>query len=84
MNFDNLVAKRGAEFRTKGFRSMTQLISMLFCHLAGADSLREIVNGFGCCNRNLVHLGKKEPPRRFALSYNVSRQPTRCFSSRID
>jgi hypothetical protein len=34
VNFDNLVAKWGAERHAKGFRSKTQLISMLFCHLA--------------------------------------------------
>ena len=37
VNFDNLVAKWGAERHAKGFRSKTQLISMIFCHLAGAD-----------------------------------------------
>ena len=52
-------------------------------HLAGADSLREIVNGLGCCNGKLVHLGIKEPPRRSTLSYAISRRPTRCFSSRV-
>jgi len=31
VNFDNLVAKWGAERHAKGFRSKTQLISMLFC-----------------------------------------------------
>jgi hypothetical protein len=30
VNFDNLVAKWGAERHAKGFRSKTQLISMLF------------------------------------------------------
>ena len=31
VNFDNLVAKWGAERHAKGFRSKTQLVSMLFC-----------------------------------------------------
>jgi len=30
-NFDNLVAKWGAERHAKGFRSKTQLVSMPFC-----------------------------------------------------
>ena len=31
VNFDNLIAKWGAERPAKGFRSKTQLVSMLFC-----------------------------------------------------
>jgi len=79
VNFDNLVAKWGAERHAKGFRSKTQLISMLFCHLAGADSLREIVNGLSCCNGKLVHLGIKEPPRRSTLSYANNHRPAGLF-----
>lgn len=36
VNFENLVAQSGAERHTKGFLSKTQLIAMLFCHLAGS------------------------------------------------
>jgi len=79
VNFDNLIAKWGAERHAKGFRSKTQLISMLFCHLAGADSLREIVNGLSCCNGKLVHLGIKEPPRRSTLSYANNHRPAELF-----
>ena len=79
VNFDNLVAKWGAERHAKGFRSKTQLISMLFCHLAGADSLREIVNGLSCCNGKLVHLGIKEPPRRSTLSYANNHRKAELF-----
>ncbi|MGI6791136.1 DUF4372 domain-containing protein [Aminivibrio sp.] len=74
VNFDNLVAKWGAERHAKGFRSKTQLISMLFCHLAGADSLREIVNGLSCCNGKLVHLGIKEPPRSYCQIWCMGHQ----------
>ena len=79
VNFDNLVAKWGAERHAKGFRSKTQLISMLFCHLAGADPLREIVNGLSCCNGKLVHLGIKEPPGRSTLSYANNHRPAELF-----
>jgi len=79
VNFDNLIAKWGAERHAKGFRSKTQLISMLFCHLAGADSLREIVNGLSCCNGKLVHLGIKEPLRRSTLSYANNHRKAELF-----
>ena len=84
VNFDNLVAKWGAERHAKGFRSKTQLISMLFCHLAGADSLREIVNGLSCCNGKLVHLGIKEPPSRSTLSYANTHRPAELFDFSLD
>ena len=42
VDFEKLVVKHKAELRAKGFRSRTQLISMLFCHLARADSLRGV------------------------------------------
>ena len=56
-NFEKLVHKHGAERNAKGFRCWTQLVAMLFCHLAHADSLREICHGLSCCNGKLVHLG---------------------------
>lgn len=52
---------------------------MLFCHLAGADSPREIVNGLSCCNGKLVHLGVKNPPPRSTLSYANSHRPAGLF-----
>ena len=79
VNFENLVAESGAERHAKGFRSKTQLIAMLFCHLAGADSLREIVNGLACCNGKLVHLGIKNPPKRSTLSYANNHRPAKLF-----
>ena len=80
VDFEKLVVKHKAELRAKGFRSRTQLISMLFCHLARADSLREIVNGLSCCNGKLVHLGIGTPPKRSTRAYAISRRPTNIFS----
>ena len=40
------------ERNAKGFTSWTHLVSMLFCHLARAESLREICNGLaGMANK---------------------------------
>ena len=57
--FAHLVAKHQAERRSKGFTCWTQLVSMLFCHMAHADSLREICGGLACCLGKLRHLGIK-------------------------
>lgn len=75
VNFDNLVALTGAERHAKSFRCKTQLVSMLFSHLAGADSLREIFNGLTCCNGKLLHLGVTNPPNRSTLSYTNNTVP---------
>jgi hypothetical protein len=47
--FASLVKKHAAERDAKGFTCWTQFVSMLFCQLGRADSLREICNGLGCC-----------------------------------
>ena len=79
VNFDNLVAKHEAEKRAKGFESKSQLIAMLFCHLARADSLREIVNGLACCNGKMSHLGLKKAPSRSTLSYANAHRPASLY-----
>jgi hypothetical protein len=55
--FSKIAAKHKSEKASKGFSSWTQLVSMLFCHLAGAESLREICTGLECCLGKLKHLG---------------------------
>jgi len=62
LEFASLVKKHSAERDAKGFACWTQFVSMLFCQLAHADSLREICNGLRCCLGKLVHLGILQPP----------------------
>ena len=57
LEFTGLVKKHSAERAAKGFSCRTQLVAMLFCQLAHADSLRDICNGLACCLGKLVHLG---------------------------
>lgn len=78
-NFEKLVIKHGAERHAKGFRCWTQLVAMLFCHLAQADSLREICHGLSCCNGKLVHLGIKRLPRKSTLSYANEHRPAELY-----
>jgi hypothetical protein len=47
----------------KGINSWTHLVTMLFLHLAKANSIREVTNGLKSITGNLKHLGienKKE------------------------
>lgn len=44
-DFEALVAQRRSDRGSKGFDSWDQFVSMLFCQLAQAKSLREIEGG---------------------------------------
>ncbi len=43
--FESAVRKHQTEKHAKGMTSWSQFIALLFCHLGGARSLREIVGG---------------------------------------
>ena len=68
-DFHGLVMKHKAECHSKGFSSWDQFVSMLFCQLAQAKSLREICGGLACCVGKLRHLGMSSAPPKSTLSY---------------
>jgi len=75
LEFAALVKKHSAERAAKGFSCRTQLVAMLFCQLAHADSLREICNGLACCLGKLVHLGISVAPNKSTLAYANKHRP---------
>lgn len=77
--FAALAKKHNAERHARGFNCWTQLVGMLFCQLAHADSLREICNGLACCVGKLVHLGVKAAPCKSTLSYANQHRPAVLF-----
>jgi Domain of unknown function (DUF4372)/Transposase DDE domain len=77
--FAALVKKHAAERDAKGFTCWTQFVSMLFCQLGRADSLREICNGLGCCLGRLIHVGIAKAPCRSTLSYANEHRPAALF-----
>jgi hypothetical protein len=77
--FMHLVSKHNAEHRAKGFSCWTQLVSMLFCHMAHADSLREICGGLACCLGKLKHLGISKAPNKSTLSYANKNRPSSLY-----
>jgi len=79
--FQRAVKDHGAERYTKGFASWTQFVSMLFCHLAQAKSLREISDGLSCCQGKLSHLGLREAPSKSSLSYANRNRPWQLFET---
>ena len=67
--FYELVFRHKSERYSKGFGSWDHFISMLFCQLAQAKSLREICGGLTCCMGKLKHLGIIKAPNKSSLSY---------------
>ena len=67
--FKKLVKEHQTDKYQKGFDSWSQLTSMLFCHFAKSQSLRDICNGLRSATGNLNHLGNVHPPSKSNLSY---------------
>ena len=68
-HFATAVHELQAEKHAKGFTCWGQLVAMLFCQLAQAKSLREIVQGLQSCEGKLQHLGVNASPKRATLAY---------------
>jgi uncharacterized protein DUF4372/DDE family transposase len=79
IEFAALVKETKAERHARGFACWAQFVSMLFCHLAQADSLRIICNGLSCCLGKLKHLGILEAPSKSGLSYANKHRPATLF-----
>jgi len=77
--FERLVQKHGAAWRTKGFSCWDQFVAMLFCQMASACSLREICDGLATALGKLIHLGLKEAPRRSTLAYANGHRPWQLY-----
>ena len=79
--FYELVFKHNSERYAKRFGSWDHFLSMLFCQLAQAKSLREICGGLACCMGKLRHLGMKRTPNKSTLSYANAHRPWQMFQN---
>jgi hypothetical protein len=79
--FAGLVEQFKSEKAAKGFTSWEHLVSMLFCQLAQARSLREISGGLKCCEGKLRHLGVESAPVRSTISYANAHRPWQLFEA---
>ena len=77
--FASLVKKHNAEKNAKGFTCWNQFVSMMFCQLAHADSLREICNGLRCCLGKVKHLGINKATNKSTLSYANEHRPAEVY-----
>ena len=69
VSFNRIVERYKSDKHSKGINSWTHLVSMLFCHFAKANSLREISHGLRSATGNLNHLGVTLAPSKSSLSY---------------
>lgn len=79
--FERLVREHKAERGAKGFSCWSQFVAMMFCQLAQAKSLREIIDGLACCEGKIRHLGLEASPKRSTLSYANGRRPWQLFEA---
>jgi hypothetical protein len=80
-HFSGCVSGLDAEKWSKGFTCWSHFVSMLFCQLAQAQSLREITQGLQSCEGKLNHLGVMSPPKRSTLSYANAHRPWQLYRS---
>ncbi len=74
-DFQLLVKETKAERHARGFSCWNQFVSMLFCQLGRAHSLREICQGLWTCEGKLSHLGLEKAPKRSSLAYANEHRP---------
>ena len=74
VEFQHLVTITQAERHAKGFPCWSQFVSMLFCQLGRAHSLREITGGLRSCEGKLKHLGITAPSHS-TLAYANEHRP---------
>ena len=77
--FYELVYRHHSERYAKRFSSWDHFVSMLFCQLAQAKSLREICGGLACCLGKLRHLAMTKAPNKSTLSYANAHRPWQMF-----
>jgi len=79
--FERAVRHHRAEHAAKGFACWDQFVSMLFCQLAQAKSLREICGGLASCVGKLQHLGVGRSPKRSTLAYANEHRPWELYQT---
>ena len=81
--FEGFVKERKGEHHARGFTCWGQFVSMLFCQLARAHSLREICQGLAACEGKLKHLGLSDGPKRATLAYANGHRPWEIYQDQF-
>lgn len=78
-DFQKAVTATQAERHARGFVCWDQFVSMMFCQLGRAHSLREICGGLASCEGRLSHLGVGKAPSRSTLAYANAHRPWQLY-----
>jgi hypothetical protein len=78
IEFQQTVKATKAERHARGFTCWSQFVSMLFCQLGRAHSLREITGGLRSCEGKLKHLGIAAPSHS-TLAYANQHRPWKLY-----
>jgi hypothetical protein len=79
-DFESEVRRLNAERHARGVSCWQQFVSMIFCQLGRAHSLREIEQGLRSCEGKLSHLGI-EVVGRSSLSYVNGHRPWQLYQN---
>ncbi len=77
--FDRMVKQQQTDKHSKGFGSWDQLIAMVYAHLSGASSLRQLEAGYNSQQTHHYHLGTG-PIRRSTLAEANSKRKADVFA----
>jgi hypothetical protein len=77
--FDAIVARHQGDRGAKGITCRSQFTMMLFAHVSGADSLREICQGMAMQGGHLNHLGIGRIAKKSSLAYANANRPWQIF-----
>ena len=77
--FSQIVSKRESDKGCKGFDTWSQFIWMLFCHLGGCRSIRDIAHVLESITGNLNHLGMSKAPSKSTVAYQNQHRDWRVF-----
>ena len=78
--FKKAVQEHSGERHARGISCWDQFVAMLFCHLAKAKSLREIIGGMASQESFLYHLGAKLM-KRSSLAYANAHRPWQIYQT---
>src|SRR2546423_11482788 len=76
--FAESVKRHNGDRHAKGFTCWTQFVSMIFCQLGRAQSLRAITDGLRSCEGKLKHLAI-DAPARSTLAYANEHRPWQIY-----
>lgn len=77
--FEAAVSRHDGDKHAKGMTCWSQFVALLFCHLGGAKSLREIIQGLAASEGKLKHLGVSRAPTRSTLAYANEHRPWQLY-----